>query len=109
MFCRSAVEAAAANIVRRRAAQHGTDLNEADEQIAEARSLRETLALVLFGDAGRHGEVGGEVKRRYGDATAALVTALNRGAHGHELERETLARLPDHTRSFIRDLETTAK
>lgn len=109
MFCRSAVEAAAANIVRRRAAQHGTDLIEADEQIAEARSLRETLALVLFGDAGRHGEVGGEVKRRYGDASAALVTALNRGAHGNVLERETLARLPDTTRTFIRDLETTAK
>lgn len=109
MFCRSAVEAAAANIVRRRAAQHGTDLNEADEQIAEARSLRETLALVLFGDAGRHGEVGGEIKRRYGDRQAALVAALNRGAHGNPLERETLAHLPDTTRSFIRDLETTAK
>ena len=86
MFCRSAVEAAAANIVRRRAAQHGTDLNEADEQIAEARSLRETLALVLFGDAGRQGEVGGEVKRRYGEPTAALVTELNRGAHGNPLD-----------------------
>ncbi len=86
MFCRSALEAAAANIVRRRAAQHGTDLNEADEQIAEARSLRETLALVLFGDAGRHGEVGGEIKRRYGAASAALVTELNRGAHGNPLD-----------------------
>ncbi|RKQ93431.1 AAA domain-containing protein [Solirubrobacter pauli] len=109
MFCRSAVEAAAANIVRRRAAQHGTDLTEADEQIAEARSLRETLALVLFGDAGRHGEVGAEIKRRYGDRPAALIAALNRGAHGNVLERETLAHLPDSTRSFIRDLETTAK
>lgn len=109
MFCRSAVEAAAANIVRRRAAQHGTDLNEADDQIAEARSLRETLALVLFGDAGRHGEVGGEVKRRYGDAYSALVTALNRGAHGNPLDRETLARLPDNTRAFIRELNTNAK
>jgi ABC-type molybdenum transport system ATPase subunit/photorepair protein PhrA len=109
MFCRSAVEAAAANIVRRRAAQHGSDLNEADEQIAEARSLRETLALVLFGDAGRHGEVGGEVKRRYGEPMSALVTALNRGAHGNPLDRETLARLPDNTRVFIRELSTNAK
>ena len=109
MFCRSAVEAAAANIVRRRAAQHGTSLSDADEQIAEARTLRETLALVLFGDAGRQGEVGGEIKRRYGDATATLVTALNRGAHGNPLDRETLARLPEHTRNFIRDLNTTAK
>jgi hypothetical protein len=109
MFCRSAVEAAAANIVRRRAAQYGTDLNAADDQIAEARSLRETLALVLFGDAGRHGEVGGEVKRRYGAAYSALVTELNRGAHGNPLDRETLARLPDNTRAFIRELNTNAK
>ena len=36
----------------------GTSLDEADEQIEEARTLRETLALVLFGEAGRQGEVG---------------------------------------------------
>ena len=40
---------------------------------------------------------------------AALVTALNRGAHGNPLERETLARLPDTTRVFIRELNTNAK
>ena len=66
MFCRSAVEAAAANIVRRRAAERGTSLDEADEQIEEARTLRETLALVLFGEAGRQGEVADEIRRRYG-------------------------------------------
>ena len=109
MFCRSAVEAAAATIVRRRAAQHGLDLNEADEQIAEARSLRETLALVLFGDAGRHGEVGGEIRRRYGAAHAGLVSELNKGAHGNPLDKDTLAGLPENTKRFIRDLSTTAK
>ena len=58
VFCRSAVEAAAANIVRRRAVESGASLEEADEQLTEARTLRETLALALFGDAGRQGEVG---------------------------------------------------
>ena len=37
-------------------------LDEADEQIDEARTLRETLALVLFGEAGRQGEVGDEIR-----------------------------------------------
>ena len=46
---------------RRRAVEAGTSLDEADEQIDEARTLRETLALVLFGEAGRQGEVAGEV------------------------------------------------
>ncbi|HEY6886943.1 MAG TPA: hypothetical protein VI300_04160, partial [Solirubrobacter sp.] len=101
MFCRSAVEAAAANIVRRRAVELGTSLDEADEQIDEARTLRETLALVLFGEAGRQGEVAGEVRKRFGPAAASLVSELNRGSHGTVLDPPTLKRLPDSTREFI--------
>ena len=104
MFCRSAVEAAAGNIVRRRAAEQGTSLDEADEQLEEARTLRETLALVLFGEAGRQGEVANELRKRYGGPTAALVAELNRGSHGAELDPSTLKRLPDSTRDFIHAL-----
>ena len=104
MFCRSALEAAAANIVRRRAAERGTSLDEADEQIEEARSLRETLALVLFGEAGRQGEVAAEIKRRYGAGAAGLVSELNRGSHGAVLDAGTLKRLPESTRELIHDL-----
>ena len=86
MFCRSAVEAAAANLVRRRAVEAGTSLDEADEQLAESRTLRETLALVLFGEAGRQGEVANEVRKRYGTHAATLVSELNRGSHGAALD-----------------------
>ena len=101
MFCRSAVEAAAANIVRRRAVEQGTSLDAADEQIDEARTLRETLALVLFGEAGRQGEVATEIRKRYGGTAAALVSELNRGSHGTVLDPSTLKRLPESTRDFI--------
>lgn len=104
MFCRSAVEAAAANIVRRRAAENGTSLDEADEQLAEARTLRETLALVLFGEAGRQGEVANEIRTRYGATAAGLIAELNRGSHGAVLDPPTLKRLPDSTREFIHAL-----
>ena len=104
MFCRSAVEAAAANVIRRRAAEQGTSLDEADEQIEDARTLRETLALVLFGEAGRQGEVATEVRRRFGASAAGLVSELNRGSHGAVLDAATLKRLPDSTREFIHDL-----
>jgi len=103
MFCRSAVEAAAANLVRSRAAADGTDLQQADEQLAEARSLRETLALVLFGEAGRQGEVGAEIRRRHGPAAATLVTELNKGAHGN-VDPSMLERLPTATRDLIHAL-----
>ncbi|HWK25854.1 MAG TPA: AAA family ATPase [Solirubrobacter sp.] len=106
MFCRNAVEAAAAGIVRRRAAEAGTDLAEADERLQEARTLRETLALAIFDDAGRHGDVAAAVKQRYGPAAAVLVAELNRGAHGNRLDAATLKRLPDSTRDFIHALTT---
>jgi AAA domain-containing protein len=106
MFCRSAVEAAAATIVRRRAVERGTSLDDADEQIDEARTLRETLALVLFGEAGRQGEVAAEVRRRFGAGAAGLVSELNRGSHGTVLDPPTLKRLPDSTRELIRQLMT---
>ena len=104
MFCRSAVEAAAANLVRRRAVEAGTSLDAADDQIEEARTLRETLALVLFGEAGRQGEVAGEVRKRYGTHAASLVSELNRGSHGTVLDPATLKRLPESTRDFIQQL-----
>ena len=104
MFCRSALEAASANIIRRRAVEAGTSLDEADEQIEEARTLRETLALVLFGEAGRQGEVANEVRKRYGGASAALVSELNRGSHGAVLDPSTLKRQPESTREFIHQL-----
>ena len=69
----------------------------------EARTLRETLALAMFGDAGRQGDVGDEVRKRYGAHRRGLVTELNRGAHG-ALDPSTLKHLPDSTRDFIRDL-----
>ena len=105
MFCRSAVEAAAANIVRRRAAEQGTSLDEADERIDEARTLRETLALVLFGEAGRQGEVGERGpaplrrprRRRSSPSSTAARTAT-------VLDPATLERLPESTREFIHDL-----
>jgi hypothetical protein len=104
MFCRSAVEAAAANMVRRRAVEAGTSLDAADEQLDEARTLRETLALALFGEAGRQGEVATEVRKRYGTHAASLVSELNRGSHGQALDPQTLKRLPDSTRDFIQQL-----
>jgi recombinational DNA repair ATPase RecF len=104
MFCRSAVEAAAATVVRRRAVENGTSLDEADDRLEEARTLRETLALVLFEDAGRHGDVATEVRKRYGGAAAGLVSELNRGSHGTVLDPPTLKRLPESTREFIQQL-----
>jgi hypothetical protein len=106
-LCRNAVEAASADIVRRRAVRAGTSLEQADEDLRDARSLRETLALVLFGELGRGGEVAGELKARFGGLNAALVAELNQGAHGR-LDARTLSQLPARTRDFIVELAQAA-
>ena len=54
--------------------------------------------------AGRQGEVATEVRKRYGAASAALVSELNRGSHGAVLDPATLKRLPESTREFIHQL-----
>jgi hypothetical protein len=102
-LCRDAVEAAAAAVVRRRAVRDGASLEAADRDLRDARALRETLALALFGDLGRGGDVGPELKRRLGQPAAALVTELNAGAHGR-LDATTLAALPARTQDLIAGL-----
>ena len=72
--------------------------------MASTRKLLAALALVLFGDAGRQGEVGREITHRYGASAATLVTELNKGAHGNLLDADTLQRLPEATRNLIADL-----
>ena len=88
-FCRNAVEAAAANLVRRRAAEQGGSLLEADERLEEARTLRETLALALFDDAGRAGR--GRQRR-----PRPLRDRRRRARHRAQPRRPRRARPLDH-------------
>jgi hypothetical protein len=80
-LCRNAVEAACAETTRRRLLGQGAPLREVNEAIDGAGRLYPRLALALFGDAGRGGEVLGEVNRRFGGGAGDTVVALNSGAH----------------------------
>ena len=95
-FCRSAVEAMAAEIVRRRAAQADADLALADERLRDARTLREALALALFDDRERAPDVAAAL----GADAAGLVDALNHGAHGH-VPAGRVASLPARTERLL--------
>src|SRR5262249_25727895 len=97
------VEAIAADIVRRRAVRAGTSLEQADEDLEEARSLRETLALALFGDAGRGGGGGPDLKGRHGAAAGGPVSGVNTGAP-RDLDAATLAKLPARTQDLVVEL-----
>ena len=81
LFCRLAMEAACADAFRRRRIGRGEPHADTDEVLNDARTLMPKLALVLFDDATRTGEVLARINgadRGWADA----VRWANRGAHG---------------------------
>ena len=81
LFCRLAMEAACTEVVRRRRIGRGEPHADTDEELNDARTLMHRLALALFDDSGRTGEVLGQLNRA-DRAWADAVTSANRGTHG---------------------------
>ena len=81
LFCRLAMEAACTEVVRRRRIGRGEPHADTDEALNDARTLMHKLALALFDDSGRTGEVLGQINRA-DHAWADAVTWANRGTHG---------------------------
>jgi len=80
-LCRNALEAACVDATRRRLLAKGVPLAAIDDRIAVAGKLYPRLALALFGDAERSGDVLNDVNRRFGRDGGDCVTALNAGSH----------------------------
>lgn len=80
-LCRNAIEAACVDATRRRLLAVGRRHAEIDEALESAGKLLPRLALALFGDAGRAGDVLAEVNRRWGRAAGDCVQALKVGSH----------------------------
>lgn len=80
-FCRSGVEAACLAVVRRRRLKVGAAHYDIEVLIDDADSLRKKLALALFDDEERAGEVGRGLNNRW-RGSEAVFRALNEGAHG---------------------------
>ena len=81
LFCRLAMEAACAEVVRRRRIGRGEPHADTDKVLNDARTLMHKLALALFDDSGRTGEVLARINRA-DRAWADAVTWANRGTHG---------------------------
>lgn len=90
-LCRSAVEAACHRMVWRQRVARGVPHDDIEAAIVDAsRRLTTTLALALFDDAERGGDVIGCLSRRYGARAVAAYKACREGVHG-----SYLADLPD--------------
>jgi recombinational DNA repair ATPase RecF len=80
-LCRNALEAGCVDATRRRLLTAGVPFAQIDEVMDRAGKLLPRLALALFGDAGRAGDVMSEINRRWGREAGDCVQALRRGAH----------------------------
>ena len=80
-LCRNAIEAACVDATRRRLLAAGRRHAEIDGALESAGKLLPRLALALFGDASRSGDVLAEVNRRWGRDAGDCVQALRSGSH----------------------------
>jgi recombinational DNA repair ATPase RecF len=80
-FCRQALEAACTEVVRRRRIGRGEPHAEVDAELERVNRTLGYLALALFDDRSRAGDVYAALNRRFGPWAGELVSALNRGSH----------------------------
>ncbi|HLH71623.1 MAG TPA: AAA family ATPase [Candidatus Dormibacteraeota bacterium] len=80
-LCRQALEAACAEVVRRRRIARGDPHAEVDAELERASKTINRMALALFDDRNRAGDVYTTLNRRFGAWASDLLTALNRATH----------------------------
>ena len=81
LYCRLALEAACTEVVRRRRIGRGEPHAAVEEALTDARKLLQKLALVLFDDAGRAGDVMNRINAQWGHEAGDAVAWSNRGSH----------------------------
>jgi energy-coupling factor transporter ATP-binding protein EcfA2 len=80
-FCRGAVEAACAEVARRRRLGRGEGHRAVEELLVGLTTSKQWVALALFDDPGRAGDVYAALNR-FGRWAATAFRAVNEGAHG---------------------------
>ncbi len=79
-YCRSAIEAACIEVARRRLIGRGVPHAEVEREIESLTTLTLHLALALFDDPARGGDVAARL-REWGDWAESAVSFANRGSH----------------------------
>jgi predicted ATPase len=79
-FCRAAIEAACIEVVRRRRIERGESHVSVESELDRAAKTTSKLALAIFDDANRGGDVAAKVQS-WGEAAADAWGISTRGAH----------------------------
>jgi ABC-type hemin transport system ATPase subunit len=79
-FCRSAIEAACHEVIRRRSLTKGLPNEEVEDRLAQAGTLSKTAALAFFDDENRAGDVMNRLNQ-WGSWAGDSFKRVNKGAH----------------------------
>jgi recombinational DNA repair ATPase RecF len=107
-LCRQAIEAACDEVIRGRRMAAGMRASEVDRLLQDAHRVISRLALAMFDNADRHGDVMARlarVDRKHAD----VVSIANRGSHHEVLVRADLEGLRDGTRAVCKWISTLDK
>jgi hypothetical protein len=96
-LCRQSLEAACIEVVRRRRLTKGVPHDEVEQLLATHRKLLPRLALALYDDQDRGGDVYSGVKSRFGSRQADTVRTCNDGAHNGFPDKDPI--------NFVRNVE----
>jgi recombinational DNA repair ATPase RecF len=80
-LCRLAMEAACTEVVRRRRIGRGQPHAEVEQLLADNLKLTPRLALALFDDVTRTGDVSATIESRFGRSKLEVYRRANKGAH----------------------------
>ena len=105
VFCRSAIEAACLEVVRRRRIGSGTPHVEVERSLEQALSLKAKASLALFDESGRGGETSSKINERFGRHARDAFNECNRGSH-EGLPIPALQRLIDGSERLVRGIRS---
>ncbi len=103
-LCRQAIEAACLESGRRRLLRIGMGLEESEEKWADAPRLLPRIAIALYGEADRSGDVYGTLNNKFGRWAADTVRACNEMAHSGAPEGTDLKAFVDRAESLAKEL-----
>jgi recombinational DNA repair ATPase RecF len=96
-LCRTAIEETCFEIVRRRRLRRGDTHQDVEDALLAAKTLMTRLALAIFDDSSRGGEVYSWLNRRLGPWAADAARAVNEGSHGAPTNHRNLV---EHARDL---------
>jgi hypothetical protein len=106
-FCRTAIEAACTETARRRRLGQGEPHDRVERQLVALTTTKQRMALALFDDPSRAGDVYTGLNTRFGRWAGDTFRAVNDGAHGNYAG--DLPKLIQTTRDLATKLQALAR